>query len=732
MGRLTGLNLGPLTLKFDKDARRKDDRRSAQDIVARLTREALAGVNNDATKNVIGKGIKDLQTGSANVISGKQDLGTSTLLSAGLENAKIKGSTLLSDDTIKSAKKEASGFVDETSKLAVDQSIRKLTDYSAGITEKDRVVGENIDNLLNHPSLGSSARTVLTNPNFTDTQKVDYLFGLTRELAGIKTQGDRAQLRIKDSEADLVKASKNKTLNNVIKTFKPASYGMVIGDAGQITLGGDQTLPLSAVGNGAYTADIKASHGFFKDTDVSEKIKLDDTAHFFDNTVKLKLDEIPTQIGTSDTGEPIIKPVAGTIDFDSLNYGALYHKYLRTKFDDEYSRDDFESEISQYLRSQIFGGSKQDFDSKLADNIDLAISSKMADQLYSILETYDVNAKAAAYAKYVDEAGTGTMLGGALKEKTADINEAEFFREYEVNQSEMFASGKSYDSYMRAHREGSQDKFLRAASNQFNGLRQRFVDVLNRYGDETGSLKDALTEKIGYDVEEFFEHTLLNGDISVINNSLIQIGRYLELNDNDIASMIKYVIDDQATFANVIKLRDKIYKDDMNSLAPEAVGLKGVYGNVAAFNKNIAFSGDEQIFEDIRLELAGDNKTILENLYKEVKTNSKLGNLLSSVETEYSQSQGSGLTIGGGDPVDASDADVLADQIAELDAGTESVPATTTEVASVVNVMLPDLAQAGIDVDTYLDELLKNMNYMARDKAKFKQDIINQLNFDIG
>ena len=549
------MNLGPLTRKVDRDKKeeRKTDRLNAQDLVAKLTRDSLAGVKTDATKNFIGKGIKDLQTGSANVISGKQDLGTSTLLSSGLENAKIKGSTLLSDDALKSAKEEASGFVDETSKLAVDQSIKKLTDFRAGITEKDRVVAANIDNLINHPSLGSSARTVLTNPNFTDTQKSDYLFTLTRELAGIKTQGDRAQLRVKDSEADLVKASKNKTLNNVIKTFKPASYGMTVGEAGNIVLGGDQGLPLSAVGNGADTADIAASHGFFDNSDVSDKVKLDNTTHFFDNTVKLKLDEIPTQIGTSDTGEAIIAPVAGTIDFDSLNYGALYHKYLRTKFDDEYSRDDFESEISQYLRSQIFGGSKQDFDSELADNIDLAISSKMADQLYSILETYDVNAKAAAYTKYVDEAGQGTKLGGALKEKTADINEAEFFREYEVNQSEMFASGKSYDDYIRTHREGSQDKFLRAASNQFNGFRQRFVDVLNRYGDETGSLKDALTEKIGYDVEEFFEHTLLNGDISHINNSLIQIGRYLELNDNDIASMIKYVIDEPETFANVIQ-----------------------------------------------------------------------------------------------------------------------------------------------------------------------------------
>jgi hypothetical protein len=110
MGRITGLNLGPLTLKFDRNKtdERKFNKLTAGDIVARMTREALAGVNNDATKNVIGKGIKDLQTGSANVISGKQDLGTSTLLSAGMENAKIKGSTLLSDDTIKSAKEEAS------------------------------------------------------------------------------------------------------------------------------------------------------------------------------------------------------------------------------------------------------------------------------------------------------------------------------------------------------------------------------------------------------------------------------------------------------------------------------------------------------------------------------------------------------------------------------------------------------------------------------------------------
>jgi len=736
MGRLTGINLGPLSIKFDRDktAQRKSDRFKAQDIVSKLTRDALKGVNTDSTNNIIRKGIADLESGSDKIINSKRDLGTSTLTTSGLEGANIKGSTTLSDDVLTQAKEDSGGFVDEASKLAVETHIKKLTDFNKNITEKERVVAENIDNVINHPSVGGSVKTILGNENITDTQKVDYIYGLINDLASIKPQSERSKTRLQEADKALNTTLKNKTVQDTFLAFKPAAGGgfqFEASDGSAITFGSDERTPLPGIGMGAYTPDVAASHTYID----NKSLKLDEDYHFLDNTVRVAVPGDPTVIETKDDGTQITSSVEDYIDFDGLTYSALYPKYLRTKYDDNYTVEDFNNDVSQYMKSQIFGGSSADYDDELANTIDEAIGNSMGQQLYDQLASFDANAKIGAYNKYKEDAGVGGGLEALNQIRTKDaerITEDAFFRMYEKEQEEMYRAGSTYSSYMKEHRVASQDKFLRAASSQFSGYRQRFNDILNRYGDDDGSLHDQLSKKLGYDTEEYFEHLLLNGDLSQIQNTLIQIGRFLELGDNENADMIKYIIGDTTTFGNFVKLRDKIYTDDANTINPNISGMKAMFGNFASLNRSLNFSGDEVIFEDVRQEIKGDKKTLLDALYKEVTTNSKLGNLISAVEESYTQSEGNAFTIGGADEVDAQDADVLAGQIAEIDTETSELNASSTEVASVVNALLPDLASAGIDVDTYLEALLEDMKYVARDRAKFKRDIINQLNFDLG
>lgn len=698
--KLEQLNLGPLKLDFTDTTQRREQTKKSKDLLSRLGLDAIR-MAQEQTK--IEKQESDLGKG----IFGRDPI-----------NKTYKYDNVARPDLDDSLRKDISnqaGRLQPEFRLPVEQGLRAAENLDSSMQYKTDIVNKNLSDMQNNSGLAAQVNNIIGS-DLSDKDKVENLYKLYNANKYINKEDTSQTKNYNDQVGFLTNNKTFSTFNQVIgqrNQFQPNLIEGILGQAG-----GDVASLLakgqsakSYVNYGVYNFNIDEVKADVKAAGINENA-LERNKTYMDSEARITDYMVPGMV--DDKGKPV------EMVFDQLTNSAFVTEYLKTEFNPDYSFEDAINNIADYI---LIDASKRGVDLTLPD-----ADGMTREKALSLAQV-----KLSEVGEYIDASMQNAYDRYQTETKDNKITQDEFFATSRKQLEDMYTTGEGYVKSKRAAQNIANDQTLRNYGTQYGNLTSKFEELVGGFAPEgqEQAFDEIFVEKFGYSYSEAFEKILLEGDVSSVVNFVETAGRTLGLEGEQLTSFVKEIaVDpDMGTF---LTGRDNIKTQVMGKIKPLPSGLEDTYGGYHRLSNQGHFSDDENIFNTIRNELYGTEKTkMIEGLYG--SEDQSIKSLISALEDtiqEKRQGLDEGLQIGGGgidlETVEAQEE--LATLASSMDVDLNDTD-TISQMASVISATLPTLQANNIDLSTFLDKLLENNKVPGEELNRYKNAIVKEISF---
>ena len=675
--KLEQLNLGPLKLDFTDTTQRREQTKKSKDLLSRLGLDAVR-MAQEQTK--IEKQESDLGKG----IFGRDPI-----------NKTYKYDNVARPDLDDSLRKDISnqaGNLAPEFRLPVEQGLRAAENLDSSMQYKTDIVNKNLFDMQNNPGLAAQVNNIIGS-DLSDKDKVENLYKLYNANKYINKEDTSQTKNYNDQVGFLTNSKTFSTFNQVIGQRNQFQPNILEGILGQT--GGD-VASLLAKGQ---SAKSYVNYGVYN----------------------FNIDEVKADVKAAGINKTLVEQNKTYMDSEAkILATAFVTEYLKTEFNPDYSFEDAINNIADYI---LIDASKRGVDLTLPD----------ADGMTREKAVSLARAKLTEAGAYIDASMQNAYKRYQTETKDNKITQDEFFATSRKQLEDMYTTGEGYVKSKRAAQNIANDQTLRNYGTQYGNLTSKFEELVGGFAPEgqEQAFDEIFVEKFGYSYTEAFEKILLEGDVSSVVNFVETAGRTLGLEGEQLTSFVKEIaVDpDMGTF---LTGRDNIKTQVMGKIKPLPSGLEDTYGGYHRLSNQGHFSDDENIFNTIRNELYGTEKTkMIEGLYG--SEDQSIKSLISALEDtiqEKRQGLDEGLQIGGGgidlETVEAQEE--LATLASSMDVDLNDTD-TISQMASVISATLPTLQANNIDLSTFLDKLLENNKVPGEELNRYKNAIVKEISF---